>query len=47
MKEMDELKRWIEGCNASYKQRMAKLEKGIEKTKTKRQEQTGKPYHRD
>lgn len=44
MKEIDDLKAWINGCNASYKRRMVRLNAGIEKTKTKRQERTGKPY---
>lgn len=44
MKEIDELKAWIAGCKGSYDRRMKKLTNGIEKTKAKRQEQTGKPY---
>lgn len=44
MKEIDDLKAWIIGCQGSYERRMKKLKGGIEKTKQKRQEQTGKPY---
>lgn len=46
MKEIAELRRWIVGCEASFKKRMQKLEEGIEKVNAKRQEQTGKPYQR-
>ena len=44
MKEIDDLKAWINGCKVSYEKRIKRLQEGIEKTKVKRQEQTGKPY---
>lgn len=44
MKEIDDLRAWIAGCQGSYNRRMKKLQEGMKKTKEKRQEQTGKPY---
>ena len=47
MKEIDLLNKWFLGCKASYDRRKKNLEEGIEKTKTKRQERTGKPYRQN
>ena len=44
MKEIDDLRAWINGCKVSYNRRMKRLQEGMKNTKTKRQEQTGIPY---
>lgn len=41
---MDDLRAWIAGCQGSYERKMKRLKEGMDKTKQKRQEQTGKPY---
>lgn len=45
MKEIDGLCQWVEHNNDTTKERIKKLQEGIETVKAKRQEQTGKPYH--
>lgn len=45
MKEIEQLKDTAKDCMNAIQDKLNKLDEGITKVKTTRQEQTGKPYH--